>query len=96
MLNFVCREKTLKATVLENLKSVFKTLYCKNIPDEVNDIIYAFPSSRSQDTETQTDSLPPEVSKQFQEIQDIVQSQKVTKDCDVLKLVKQMKDLSVV
>ena len=50
IINFVCRDKELRKVALKTLTSVFPTLYTKDIEDEVNEIIYAFPEKMDTDS----------------------------------------------
>ncbi|XP_076359527.1 eEF1A lysine and N-terminal methyltransferase isoform X1 [Tachypleus tridentatus] len=42
MFNLVCRNESFKKNVLSVLNSVFKSVYSKKIPDEVNEVVYGF------------------------------------------------------
>ena len=47
MINLSCRSQFLRIDVIDKLKSVFSSVFTKKVTDDINEIIYALPSSSS-------------------------------------------------
>ena len=60
-MNLVCRDQSLRNTVITHLKDVFKRVFMCKVPEEVNETIFALPTSRKTDLTLQDDSKVPEV-----------------------------------
>ena len=60
-MNLVCRDQVLRNSVASHLKEVFKRVFARKVPEEVNEIVFALPTSRKTDLTLQDDSRIPEV-----------------------------------
>jgi hypothetical protein len=43
----VCRNKDIEKEVIDEMKTVFRGMFSKQVQDDVNKIVYALPSTRS-------------------------------------------------
>lgn len=54
MINLACRNSELHKEVYSKLKSVFKVMFSRKIPAEVNEVIYCVKSTNQNETLVQT------------------------------------------
>ena len=94
MLNLCCRSNTLRQSVLNDLKSVFKDVLIRKLREDVNEIVYAVPRSRLASIEwTEGNDLPLNVSKTLQTIQKQIGGGAANED--IVDLIKSLDGLSL-
>ncbi|XP_013399663.1 methyltransferase-like protein 13 [Lingula anatina] len=96
ILNLVCRDKSLRESVVQNLKSVFKSVLNVKIPDEVNEIVFCLSNSRQSAVEVTQDSeiLPETVTGALKKLQDSVDL-KSNAAADVVNLTWRLEGLHI-
>ena len=97
MLNLVCRNLSLRQTVIDNLKSVFKQVLHKKVPEDVNECVYCLPSHRQSDLDISVDSkkLPKSIYSAAKVLQEVVQMESKCSRQDVPKLASQLDGLEL-
>ena len=61
VMNLVCRDQMLRNTVISDLKDIFKRTFVRKVPEEVNEIVFALPTSRKTDLYLQDGEKLPEI-----------------------------------
>ena len=55
MVNMACRDEKLKASVVADIKAVFSTVYSQSIPENVNEVLFAWPEPEADCGSAQKD-----------------------------------------
>ena len=96
MLNLVCRNQSLRESVITNLKSAFPHVYSRKIPDDVNEAIYALPGERTSPIELNSDGkVPKQLLDATRVLQEMVQSQSKAPARDLPRLVTKLEGLAL-
>jgi len=99
LLNLVCRNEQLKASVVNDIRSVFRHAYMLPNAEDINEVVYALPSHREKIPELSTKGeLPKEVRKNVKHLQESIKLQghrAKVKSCDILQLTKLLDNLKM-
>ena len=75
VMNLVCRDQLLRNSVVLTLKEIFKRAFVRKVPEEVNEIVFALPTSRKADLVLkENDKLPDELTKNLRTLQTVASS----------------------
>ena len=75
VMNLVCRDQLLRNSVVSTLKEIFKRAFVRKVPEEVNEIVFALPTSRKTDLALkEDDKLPDELAKNLRTLQTVVRT----------------------
>ena len=73
-MNLVCRDQLLRNSVVSTLKEIFKRAFVRKVPEEVNEIVFALPTSRKTNLALKEDKLPDELAKNLRTLQTVVRT----------------------
>ena len=75
VMNLVCRDQLLRNSVVSTLKEIFKRAFVRKVPEEVNEIVFALPTSRKTDLALkEDDTVPDELTKNLRTLQTVVRT----------------------
>lgn len=103
MLNLVCRNKSLRETVLKDIKSVFRQIYSQPNPQDINETLYVLSQKRNEvsqadisgDSGIDTPALLSNVSNNMKTFQELIQRAHAGKQSDLPKLTKLLDKLNI-
>ncbi len=49
VLNLVCRDQSLKTSIMADIKRIFKSAFVRTVSEEVNEVVFALPQARRTD-----------------------------------------------
>ncbi|XP_064649297.1 eEF1A lysine and N-terminal methyltransferase-like [Lineus longissimus] len=97
ILNLSCRNKDIEKEVLDEMKTVFRGMFSKQVQDDVNKLVYALPSSRSHSQDLKdAQLLGYNLRRTAGILQDLMKSRAASKKDGSAGLVAMLEDLVIV
>ena len=94
MINLACRDPELKSAVTSDIKAVFQSVYSQQVPEEVNEVIFALPRFEEPPSGETSHDLNKQIGSALQVLQGAAHVQ--SRGAEVPKLIESLNKLKLI